>query len=139
MGRGLDGFDSSALCELRLRRGLTQAELAEKIGMRQSNICGLERGRQRPSVQTAHALAAALGVSPDALFTEPPANVLIRLRLYAGLTQREAAGLVGLPVSSYAELEQPNIPVPADIATQLAAALAAPGNDIDRATDTEPA
>lgn len=123
MGRGLDGFDTSAMCQLRLRRGLTQAELAERAGMRQSNICGLERGRQRPTVQTAHAVAGALGVAVDALFREMPANVLVRLRLYAGVTQREAADLVGLPVSSYAELERPAAAVPADIATALAAAL----------------
>lgn len=128
MGRGLDGFDPSALCRLRLRHGLTQAELANKVGLKQSNICGLERGRHRPTVQTAHALATALGVTADALFRELPANILLRLRLYAGLTQREAADLVGLPVSTYAELEQPEAVVPTDVATTLATALDTAGD-----------
>jgi transcriptional regulator with XRE-family HTH domain len=134
VGRGLDGFNPSALYELRLRRGLTQAQLARRIGVRQANISSLERGVQRPTVRTAHALAVALGVRANALFFDPPANLLIRLRLSAGVTQRQAADLLGLPVSSYAELEQPAAAVPSEIASTLASSLNLPRGLLDDST-----
>ena len=123
MGRGLDGFDPAVLCELRLRRGMTQDELADASGVVQPDICGLERGRHRPSVRTVHALASALGVPPEQLFTTPPANPLVRLRLRGGLTQREAAALADVPVSSYAALERRERNVPVEVVTRLAAGV----------------
>ena len=46
---------------LRAEAGLTQAELAERMGTTQSAIARLEGGGARPSLRTLGKLAAALG------------------------------------------------------------------------------
>lgn len=47
----------------RLRQGLTQAELASKIGTKQSSISRLERGTYNPSVSFLQKTAKALGTN----------------------------------------------------------------------------
>ena len=46
--------------ELRLRHGLTQAELAERCGMDQADISRIERGSTSPTARTLQRLAEAL-------------------------------------------------------------------------------
>lgn len=50
-----------AIIEHRTRQGLTQAELAKKMGTKQSAISRLERGTANPSVAFLHKMAQALG------------------------------------------------------------------------------
>jgi ribosome-binding protein aMBF1 (putative translation factor) len=52
---------ASALIGARAHAGLTQEELAERIGTSQSAIARLESGRSRPSTTTLAKLAAATG------------------------------------------------------------------------------
>jgi DNA-binding XRE family transcriptional regulator len=52
---------------LRLRAGYSQAQLAEKIGMKQPNVCEFEAGKRKPSVDTLMKLADALGTTTDAI------------------------------------------------------------------------
>jgi uncharacterized protein len=52
-----------ALTAARQQEGLTQAQLAERIGTTQAAITRLEKGRFRPAVRTLERLAAALGVT----------------------------------------------------------------------------
>ncbi len=47
--------------EARARAGLTQAQLAERMGTSQSAVARLESGRALPSVATLEKLAAATG------------------------------------------------------------------------------
>lgn len=47
--------------EARARAGLTQAELAERMGTSQSAVARLESGTSRPSVATLEKLAQATG------------------------------------------------------------------------------
>ena len=51
-----------AIIEKRLRKSLTQAELARKIGTRQSAISRLESGRANPSLAFLGKVARALDV-----------------------------------------------------------------------------
>ncbi len=51
-----------AVIEARLCAGLTQKELADRIGTTQSAIARLERGNALPKLDTLHKLAVALGV-----------------------------------------------------------------------------
>ncbi|MDO8618889.1 MAG: helix-turn-helix transcriptional regulator [Candidatus Daviesbacteria bacterium] len=51
----------SNLIEARLKRGLTQGELAEKIGTKQSAIARLEGGNVNPSLEFLQKIAQALG------------------------------------------------------------------------------
>ena len=48
---------------IRKERGLTQEQLAERSGLSQQYLSGLERGRRNPTLVTVHELAVALGVS----------------------------------------------------------------------------
>lgn len=49
------------IVEARVAEGLTQAELAERCGMRASNLCRLENGNANPSVATLVRVARGLG------------------------------------------------------------------------------
>lgn len=56
----------------RSRAGLTQAELARRAGVPQSVVSDLENGKTLyPRLDTAMALAKALGCTIDDLFTDP--------------------------------------------------------------------
>ncbi|ESZ07417.1 transcriptional regulator [Mesorhizobium sp. L2C085B000] len=48
---------------VRLRKRLTQEQLAEISGFSQQYISGLEKGRRNPTIITIYELALALGVS----------------------------------------------------------------------------
>ncbi|MFA5878505.1 MAG: helix-turn-helix transcriptional regulator [Candidatus Staskawiczbacteria bacterium] len=54
--------------ELRLKLGLTQEELAEKVGVRRETIVFLEQGKYNPSLKLAHDVAGILKISIDGLF-----------------------------------------------------------------------
>jgi transcriptional regulator with XRE-family HTH domain len=51
----------------RLRRGLTQEELARRAGVPRPNLSAIERGQRDVSLKTVRALAAALDVRPGVL------------------------------------------------------------------------
>ena len=53
------------LKQIRLEKLLEQADLAEKIGVRQEAISQYERGINRPNLKTFSRLGQALGVSLD--------------------------------------------------------------------------
>ena len=59
----------SRLTRARLDAGLTQAQLAERIGTKQSSISRLEGGDAEPSFDMLRRLAAALNVSFEILPT----------------------------------------------------------------------
>jgi len=54
---------------LRLKAGLSQAELAERSKTSQSHIARIEAGTTDPSTETIARLAEALGVAPETAFT----------------------------------------------------------------------
>jgi len=55
---------------LREIRGLSQAELARKVGISPSYLCGMERGRLNVSIRVLERLAIALEVPIKLLFEE---------------------------------------------------------------------
>ena len=57
------------LRDLREAKGMSQAELAEELGVHQSTITSLELGRYEPRLLTAICLADVLGVTLDYLAT----------------------------------------------------------------------
>ncbi len=65
---------------IRLEKGLTQEQYAERSGFTQQYISGLEQGRRNPTVVTVFELAHALGVGhvdlvlPDDEVLTPPAS-----------------------------------------------------------------
>jgi len=54
--------------ELRANHGLTQEELARKVGVRRETILFLEAGKYNPSLKLAHDVAVALETKIDELF-----------------------------------------------------------------------
>lgn len=54
--------------ELRKRNGMTQAGLAEQIGMETTNLCKLENGGQMPKEENIEKIARALKVNVKELF-----------------------------------------------------------------------
>ncbi len=57
------------LRELRQKRGLTQIDLAERMGMPQGRISEIERGLHVPNLDTILRLAAALECKPSAVIS----------------------------------------------------------------------
>ena len=53
--------------ELRKERGLSQVELASKVGIDRSYMGFLERGERNPSLEMIAKIAEALSVTPDEL------------------------------------------------------------------------
>jgi transcriptional regulator with XRE-family HTH domain len=59
---------------LRAGAGLTQVELAERMGVDRAYVSGLELGQRNPTVVTLWHVAKALGVRPRAFFDERTAR-----------------------------------------------------------------
>ena len=55
------------LKEARINAGLTQSQLAKKIGVAKSTYCNWEQGTREPNVLKLKAIAKALGVTSDYL------------------------------------------------------------------------
>ena len=54
--------------EKRERLGISQKELAEKVGISQSFLCDIEQGRSKPSIDTALKIAEALNIDDIKFF-----------------------------------------------------------------------
>ncbi len=50
-----------SIVEARIAEGLSQQELAQRCGMKRSNLCRLENGNGNPSVATLSKIAQGLG------------------------------------------------------------------------------
>ncbi len=96
---------ATRLRALRAGAGLSQAELAQRSGLSQDTISGLETCRHAPSRRTLKKLAEALGTTPDALAApeqRPLFGVPTRLARATARQQRrkafERSNGVGEPV-----------------------------------------
>ncbi len=59
---------TTKLKEIRTARGLSQEELAGKVGVRRETIVFLEKGKYNPSLRLAYRAARVLGVKIEDLF-----------------------------------------------------------------------
>ena len=59
------------IARLRIEQGLTQAELAERVGTKQPSIARLESGKHDPSLDLLTRVAAALGQRLEIRFVAP--------------------------------------------------------------------
>ena len=62
------------IAALRREVGLSQAQLALRLGISPSAMGMYEQGRREPSMETVVAMAKVFRVSPDYLLTGPPAE-----------------------------------------------------------------
>ncbi|WP_161539949.1 helix-turn-helix transcriptional regulator [Glaciimonas sp. PCH181] len=68
LSSSLDECDQGTLKSLRLKAGLSQSILAQKIGLQQPNICAFETGKRKPEYKTAQKLAQSLNVTVDGIY-----------------------------------------------------------------------
>jgi putative transcriptional regulator len=54
--------------ELRAREGLTQEELAKRVGVRRETIVFLEKGKYNPSLKLAHDIARVFQMPIEKIF-----------------------------------------------------------------------
>jgi putative transcriptional regulator len=60
---------ANSIRRLRFENGeMTQAELAERIGMTRQTVAAIEQGRYAPSLEAAFRIAHALGAPLEAVF-----------------------------------------------------------------------
>ena len=57
------------LRKIRLQKGMSQGDIAKKLGVHRSYISGIERGIRNPTVKNLERLADALGVDPRNLIS----------------------------------------------------------------------
>jgi len=67
----------SKIKSLRLKKRLTQEELAERTDLTKGHISQLERNQNSPSIETLFALLEVLGTTPKEFFDEPKKNVKV--------------------------------------------------------------
>ena len=72
------------LVEARLEQGVSQAELARRVGTQRSNICRLEGGLQNPTLDMILKIASALGKDVSLLLDdkEEPMSNIYSFRIY---------------------------------------------------------
>lgn len=63
-------FNHKKMTDLLKSRSVTQAELAEEVGVTPAAMSFIARGVKTPGLETAARIAKALGVSVDDLLTE---------------------------------------------------------------------
>ena len=72
MGKGQPNV-SNSIRTLRFHAGeMTQAALAEQVGVTRQTIVAIEQGRYSPSLEVAFRIAHAFGVGIDAVFQWSP-------------------------------------------------------------------
>src|ERR1700758_5581651 len=113
-GLDLDLF-GQRLRHFRRARGLTLAELGERVGRAPSALSLLENGRREPKLSLIEALAAALSVTPEELLRHQPPSRRAQLEIMLEEAQRD-------PV--YADLGLPYLKVGARVPNDVLEHLA---------------
>src|ERR1700733_14720844 len=97
------GFDRDVglrLQRARKERGITQAELAKRLGLPRPSYANIEAGRQRIALDVVWRAAVVLGVSISALVPEPLHRPTAASVLQAPVTSFVTASLPATAVSS---------------------------------------
>ncbi len=110
MSRGAGSLDADALRYFRQRKGLSKAQLAEKIHTSARQIAAYESGRQIPEPGRIASLATALDVPAFVLSGARPSTATVAdLRRMAGLTVAQAASDIGISTATYRRIEHDGI------------------------------
>lgn len=114
-----DKIPENRLREMRIQRGLTQEELADKAGVSRQTISGIESGQYGPSLSVALRIARALNSTLDSLFWLQQEEQIQELdailpgvgHLSKGakaLVAKFSSGLVAYPVCRHDFLQEAN-------------------------------
>lgn len=105
------------LAALRSERGLTQAEVARRVGVHPSQLHRYEAGSAEPTVRVLRGLALALQVSADSLLFEDDVSELVETRLRSAFEatvylseheQHTVAELIEAFVAAHAMRQRPS-------------------------------
>jgi transcriptional regulator with XRE-family HTH domain len=116
-------LDADRLKAARRNAGLTQADLAKRIGVSQARISSWEQGERHPDAFRLHGLAKALELDVLDLLPKGAPVTLRVLRLRVGLNQAELAQRLGMPRSTWSAIERGELAVPTDDIGRLAKLL----------------
>jgi len=67
--RRMGEYIINTVCELRTKKGMTQEELAEAVGVTRQTIISIEKGRYAPSITLALKIASVFKVCVDDIFS----------------------------------------------------------------------
>jgi transcriptional regulator with XRE-family HTH domain len=96
-------FVGEKVRRLRKERGMTQSELASRIGIIQSDLCRMEKGEYRVSLDTLFRILEVFGIAIGDFFEEAPgadvpaaseAEVVDRFRRLSDEAQREVLAYI---------------------------------------------
>jgi transcriptional regulator with XRE-family HTH domain len=131
----LDTFQPGALRALRKARGLTQRELADRIGTTDRTVMRWEGGAGTPAIELIPTLAAALACRPEQLLEPVVVDTLQTLRRRAGLSQRALAAALGVNQSTYSRIERGTSPLDTALVADIATALKVGRREVEAAYD----
>ena len=118
---GVGRFRAGALRRARARRRLTLRDLAALSGVSAVTLHSWETGTRNPSPRSLAKVASALDLEIGDLVPVTESKVVLEdLRVQQGLSQRDAAALVGIGPTLYREIETGH---KAPAATQRAALM----------------
>lgn len=120
------GFDPSRLKMQRKSAGMTQAALAEAIGVDRTYVAQWESGRRSPRPQTLARIAHLLSVHPSDFVdpsVDPMSTPLATLRAVSGLTQQNMVDAAKMTLSTYSAIERGQRGLTPATAERIAAAL----------------
>jgi len=104
----VESFDPEALRRTRQRVGLSQAAVADRLGIARTNYVAYETGRRRPTSPVLVAMARIVEAAPSDLTTVEPSRASLRdLRQWAGLEHVDVARALGnTSATSYGHVER---------------------------------
>ncbi|MFJ8752237.1 helix-turn-helix domain-containing protein [Streptomyces sp. NPDC102441] len=110
-GRGVTDFAPVLLWGERTaarlsREGLAQAASRDEPCLSAAHVSLYELGKRIPQLSTLTALARALGIEVRALLVPVDTADLARLRVEAGIRQRDLARMLGLPQARWSRTER---------------------------------
>lgn len=128
----------SPLAAARIAAGLTQAQLAKRVGVTMAVVSNWERGLSQVGAKHLPALADAIGFAPEASEARPEkeypfpdfGEALTSLRERAGLKRGEVAHRLGVTLPCYAGYEQGKTLPPPKRLNDIAAVLGVPCSDL---------
>lgn len=143
MGRAsAQAFSPEVLVDLRRSAGLSQAALAQAVGVSAGSVRGWENGRKIPQADVLGRLAAVFSdelsstvTVADLVDIPDTGRTLADWRVLRALTQSEAARLSGLSPSHYGGLERGENALSEHTATLVAQALGITQEEAETAGD----
>lgn len=118
------------IAAMREVRGMTQAQLADAVGMSKTQISNYETGKQNPSPKALEKLLLALNCTVEELESKTimsaTPSAITKARLAKGMTQTQLAEASGIPQYTISRYELNIFRIPDESVVKIAKALDVP-------------